>query len=346
MNKIILTIMASLLSCSAAQAFWPEASDSSLEIGVGFRQDRVKWKTSENCSYGSATGDCENFPALERSSLEWKNINIWEVEARGYYVTCDRVYLRGSADYGWITSGKARSKPFGGYGTSLVGASEYGDSSSKVRGHVYDVKFALGYQFQLCDDTFSISPLIGYSWHGQHFKDKNRGYSCGYDTAPALYHGSSSYSYSDYSYSSDYSYDEDRRSYHTRWNGPFLGFDFDYSLCCEWDLFGGYEFHWAQYHAKGRWDGIGYDYNNGFYQHAKNAYGQVFDIGVKWDLCDCWTLALRGEFQFWNAHHGKDRTKVLEASCTKRKLKTFVEVPVKKIEWRSGSVVFDVGMVF
>ena len=46
MRKFALTLMASLLSCSAAFAFWPEATDSSLEVGVGYRQDRLEWKTS------------------------------------------------------------------------------------------------------------------------------------------------------------------------------------------------------------------------------------------------------------------------------------------------------------
>ena len=48
MRKFIVTLMASLLSCSAAFAFWPEATDSSLEIGVGYRQDRLEWKTSSH----------------------------------------------------------------------------------------------------------------------------------------------------------------------------------------------------------------------------------------------------------------------------------------------------------
>ena len=46
MRKFAVTLMTSLLSCSAASAFWPEATDSSLEVGVGYRQDRLEWKTS------------------------------------------------------------------------------------------------------------------------------------------------------------------------------------------------------------------------------------------------------------------------------------------------------------
>ena len=42
MRKFAVTLMASLLVCSAASAFWPEATDSSLEVGVGYRQDKLE----------------------------------------------------------------------------------------------------------------------------------------------------------------------------------------------------------------------------------------------------------------------------------------------------------------
>ena len=74
---------------------------------------------------------------------------------------------------------------------------------------------------------------------------------------------------------------------------PFIGFDFDYRFgcCCEWEVFGRYEFHWAEYHAKGHWN-LREDLLDGFRHHAKNAYGNVFDIGIQWDFCECWTVAL------------------------------------------------------
>lgn len=343
MRKLLLSVMASLLSCTVAHAFWPEAMDSKLEIGVGYRQDSLKWKSDIHSGYYSSSDYdyYDTFGPTFHSDFDWKNINIWTIELRGKYVTCDNVYLRGSADYGWVTSGKVHhhnSLELNNY------AYDYGfdHSSHKVKGSVYDVKFALGYQFQLCDNTFSISPLVGYSWHGQHFKGHHHGYG---HSSSSDYYSSSSYSYYDYSYSSS---GGNGRGLHTRWNGPFIGFDFDYNLCCQWNIFGGYEFHWAHYHAKAKHDRFfqyGYSHNR-FQQHAKNAYGSVFDIGISWDMCDSWTVALRGEFQWWCADHAHNRITTDENSFGNVERKCYLDIPVRHVKWNSSSVILDVGVGF
>lgn len=400
MRKFAVTLMASLLSCSAASAFWPEATDSSLEVGVGYRQDRLEWKTSSHfdSSYsgyngGSYAGFDGNYGGLIDSSdtnlfngipqrvsshLKWRDLNIWQIEARGRYVTCDCIYLRANADYGWITSGKntdtdnVRFNGSDGYndGSDFFygGGSDFqfARSHSKAKGHVYDVKLAVGYQFKLCDDNFSIAPLIGYSWHGQHLQDSHlrQSFYSDSDDDSFTYGGyftgsrsrSSDYSYfsNDYSFESSsvesyssYSYGKDHSKYHARWDGVFIGFDFDYRFgcCCEWDLFGGYEFHFAQYHAKARWD-LRNDLFDGFHHRAKDAYGNVFDIGIQWDFCECWTLALKGEFQWWWADHGRDRALIAEARLGDVKTECFLSQPLRDVKWQSAGVSIDLGMVF
>ena len=230
MRKFVVTLMASLLSCSAAFAFWPEATDSSLEVGVGYRQDELEWKTSNHCDYYQSHCNDKNSALLPRglrSHLKWKDLDIWQIEARGKYVTCDCLYLRANGDYGWITHGKNTDRDrlsFSDYGCSDDSSFEFGHSRSKARGHVYDAEIAVGYQFKLCDDSFSIAPLVGYSWHGQHIEDR---------------HLRQHFYFTD-SDSSDDCYSSSKRHsrYHTRWNGPFVGFDFDYRFgcCCEWDI--------------------------------------------------------------------------------------------------------------
>lgn len=373
MRKFVVTLMASLLSCSAALAFWPEAIDSSLEVGVGYRQDRLKWKTSSDfgSNYDSCGCDDEivGVPLRLRSELKWRDLDIWQIEVRGKYVTCDNIYLRASADYGWVTNGKNTDSDyitFGdsyGYGCDYSDEFEFAHSRSKVRGHVYDAKIAVGYQFKMCDDSFSVAPLVGYSWHGQHLKDRHlrQNFYCddeifAFDEG-YLSNGRYYSSYSDYyfdTYGSDYSYYDssygscgNHSKYHTRWNGPFIGFDFDYRFgcCCEWEVFGGYEFHWARYHARAHWN-LRDDLFDGFHHRAKNAYGHVFDIGVKWDFCECWTLALKGEFQWWWAHKGRDRAKIFEACLGDVETECVLSIPLRDIEWRSASVSVLLGMVF
>lgn len=372
MRKFVVTLMASLLSCSAAFAFWPEATDSSLEIGVGYRQDRLEWKTSshfDSSSYSSSSDSYEyGLPLRLQSRLKWKDLQIWQIEAKGKYVTCDNIYLRANGDYGWITHGKntdsdfVRFNPNDSYDIANNGSSfEFARSKSKARGNVYDARVAIGYQFKMCDDSFAVAPLVGYSWHGQHIRDRHLKQNfyldnetiVDLDVARARESGSSYYpSFSEYSSSSSDSYGSyggKHSKYHTRWNGPFIGFDFDYRFGCgceaDWELFGTYEFHWAEFHAKARWN-LRQDLFDGFHHRAKNAYGHIFDIGIKWDFCECWTVALKGEFQWFWANHGRDRAKIAEAEVGNVRTDCFLSIPLKDIEWHSAAVSIDVGMVF
>jgi|GEM_PF-4857051 len=380
MRKFVVTLMASLLSSSAAFAFWPEATDSLLEVGVGYRQDKLEWKTASHFDSGSYSDGgyfdggysdgCEcGLPLKLRSELKWRDLRIWQIDARGKYVTCDNIYFRASGDYGWITSGKNTDSDFvtfDGSGDLSDGVSgnalEFAHSKSKTKGHVYDGKIAIGYQFKLCDDTFAMAPLVGYSWHGQHIEDHHLrqnfylddeflfpGEEIGGARSYSGYYPSFDYdSYSDFSYDSS-SNGANHSKYHARWNGPFVGFDFDYRFGsgCEtnWELFGDYEFHWAVYRAKAHWN-LRPDLFDGFHHRAKKAYGHVFDIGIKYDFCECWTLALRGEFQWWWADHGRDRAKIAEIGCGNVRTDCQLTIPLRDIKWQSASVSLDLGMVF
>lgn len=378
MRKIAVTLMTSLLGSSAAFAFWPEATDSSLEIGVGYRQDTLQWSTSvrNDSSYYSDNYDCCEIlkelvmPLADVDShVKWKNLSIWQIEAKGKYVTCDNLYLRANADYGWITSGKNIDKDYvvssnysadgcgcgSGSGYNSGNEFEIARSKSSVSGTVYDAKIAVGYQFKWCDDSLAIAPLVGYSWHGQHFKDSHLQQEFFGDETVEVLGGRSYYSSYYYgNYSNDYSYDGcsyggNNSSYHTRWSGPFIGFDFDYRFGCgceaEWELFGSYEFHWASFNSKAHWVLIE-DLVDGFKQHAKNAYGNVFNIGVKWDFCECWTLAVKGEFQWWWADRGHDRAELAEGRAGNVDIDCYTKFPVHNIKWNSASISVDLGMVF
>lgn len=333
-NKFFVTLMASLFSCSAAFAFWAEAADSSFDIGGGYRNDRFKWETRADFTSASEATNQE----VLKSKLNWRNLNIWQIEARGKYVTCDNLYIRGMFDYGWITKGKVRDSDFvitrGSSSDSSSSDSDLVSSGSEEefirsrsggkRGHVYDANIAVGYQFQLCDDSLALSPVIGYSWNGQHLEIKN-----GHNCIPV-----------------STSIENLHSKYHARWNGPFLGIDADYRFSCDWSLFATYEFHWAHYHAKAHWN-LRTDLVDGRFHHsARNGYGNLVNLGIKWDFCECWTASLIGQWQGWFARHGKDRATLIELELGDVELTTVVSTPLRHVEWQSGSISLDVGMVF
>ena len=310
-------------------------------------------------------------PQRVSSHLKWRDLNIWQIEAQRQI--CHMRLVSISAQTATTAGLQAvkipietmsglRASEGNGYGNEAFygGGSDFqfARSHSKVKGYVYDVELAVGYQFKLCDDNFSVAPLVGYSWHGQHLKDRHLRQSFFYsdDFTEGGYvagaRSQSSDSYHNYTFESSsvesyYSYGGDHSKYHTRWDGVFIGFDFDYRFgcCCEWDLFGGYEFHFAQYHAKGHWN-LRDDLFDGFRHHAKDAYGNTFDIGIQWDFCECWTLALKGEFQWWWADHGRDRALIAKAREGDVKRECLLSIPLRDIKWQSAGVSVDLGMVF
>jgi hypothetical protein len=346
MRKFFVTLVTSLLGCSSAFAFWPEALDSNIEIGVGYRQDRFKWETSvDTFDIGTgAIGDSSSFvPVHLRSELEWKNLRIWQIEGRIKYVTCDNIYFRAYGDYGWITRGKNSDVDFVDFGSNNdyyfsgsdfdTGYDSYSSSafsssrSRSKKGHVYDASLGIGYQFKMCDDGLAVSPLVGYSWHGQHLN---------------IHHGVQSYPYSFSNYSN---YIENLHStYKARWNGPWLGVDFDYKFC-EWSLFASYEYHWAWYHASADWN-LRTDLPEGFHHRSKRAYGQIATVGGRWDFCEGWSAGITGLFQWWNARHGRDRALFAEASAGDIETKCYTSIPLKRVEWCSASVSIDIGLDF
>lgn len=363
MRKLYVALIASLISCSNAYAFWPEALDSSFEVGAGYRNDSLSWKEEAATVFGAV-------PVSRVSKVHWKNLNIWEIEAKGKYVTCDDIYLRANADYGWITSGRAKHKEYVDTdvsmsnltGSSFSSGSEFSNAENSAfeisnrkanaRGHVYDVTFALGYQFRMCDDAFSISPVVGYSFNGQHLNfNHHRHSSSGSSSSSTILTGSDSSSSSDFSGYSDYysSYssgsDRNHTHYRTRWYGPLLGVDFDYQLCCEWDLFLTYEFHWADYHARA---GRHFDsqFLRGLSHSSHRAYGNVLNFGANWEWCDCWTLGITGEFQWWYANHGKSKAVISETSVGDVSTRCFNYTPLRHVRWCTAGVTFDVGFAF
>jgi hypothetical protein len=355
--------MASLLSCSAAFAFWPEAADSSFEFDVAYRRDKIEWEID---AHTTVPVDGVDAPVKLASKLEWRDLDIWQVGLRGKYVTCDNLYLRGYADYGWITHGKVSDRDYitadsyysdcdcdsysdysnyyscydyySNFCCNDYSSYSYDSCNSGVefasscgrskKGHVYDASLALGYLFKWCDDSVGLAPVVGYSWHGQHLNIRegydyyNQDTNCGCDSVSGL-----------------------NSHYHTRWNGPFLGLDFDYRFGCEWTLFASYEYHWAHYHAKADWN-LRSDLVDGFNHRSHNAHGQIATLGLKWDFCECWTLGLTGQWQWFQARHGKDRALVADVCAGDLDVECFLTTPLRQVKWQSASISLDIGMVF
>jgi hypothetical protein len=325
MRKFFVTLMTSLLSCSTAFAFFPEAAESSIEIGVGYRSDSLSWETSVD-TIDFTLGVPANFT----SNVKWKKLDIWQIEAKGKFVTCDDIYLRGYVDYGWVTHGHVNATV--DEEILLAGFEEveiFDFSADSNKGHVFDISGGIGYQFRMCDDTFSIAPIVGYSYHSQHLDIT--GDEDDFTSPVTGFTATSS---------------DVLSTYKARWRGPWLGLDLEYRVCCDWTLYAGYEYHWARYYARGEW-GLRSDLPNGFSHHAKRAHGQIFTVGTRWDFCGGWSASVNGTFQWWRAKRGTDRAVLTEFVVGGNDEFEVVEkIPLEHVQWCSAGVSIDVGYLF
>ena len=377
MRKFFVTLMASLLSCSAAFAFWPEGAESSLEIGVGYRHDDYKFKTEASTTdFLDIFGFGSGFGVELEDEFKIKDIKIWEILAKWKYVTCDNLYFRGRIDYGWICRAKHTDEFSavinGGTcdTTFTTGTGTFQDNiplfdvCRKVKkGHVYDAVLALGYQFKMCDDSFAISPVIGYSWHGQHYRVGKRDRDCTCtetttdcttfdtttlftDTTFVTTSTTPDFTTCTTDFSTTCSDHHKGRKFHARWYGPFIGVDFDYRFACDWSLYAAYEYHWARYRAGASDDFRRPYFREGFHHRARRAYGHVFDLGIKWDFCDCWTVGISGHWQWFRAKSGKDNIRLLDESFGSVDEVCLLQIPLKDVTWRSATISLDLGVMF
>lgn len=331
---LLITISSFFIQTHISASFCdclPELEESSISISGGYRHDNLKWNTK-----------CNDLD----TKVNFKNINIWEIGLVGKYVTCNNIYFRGYANYGWLTSGHSVEKDleideeFDGSTVNVTdNFVEYSQSKNKLKGHVYDASLALGYQFTFCNCTASLSPILGYSWHGQNYNGKKIPSSpCNVNNCEngGLFEPDLNDELGFNTFSTD-----SRNLYHTRWNGPWLGLDFEYLIGCDWTVFLSYEYHWAHFHAKSR---LAFDIEN---KHsANNARGQIVFLGTSWDFCNCWTVGLVGQFRWWHASNGKERTVLEDFDEGCDNYRVINKIKLKSVSLKTTAVYLNLGYVF
>lgn len=187
----------------------PFGFDSVLtfDIGGGYRNDSLKWKTFPSNSPGTEIEE------------KWKNIGLGVIELNAQFLACEHYLLKADFDYGWFSNNGSQRYSVGG-GSALPISYK-----SKPRGHLYDLSGGIGYQFNLDCYRVSFAPLVGYSYHQQKFKSRKYTNELDPLAADILAHN-------------DYKF---------RWSGPWVGFALAYQATCELQLYFDYYYHWARF---------------------------------------------------------------------------------------------------
>jgi len=282
MQKWITFLMTFLVgSVTCANAY---VHDSQVSFEAGYRHDSVSWSAE--------------FPSedpLFKSNSKFKDLNIFQLAVNARTNIGCNVYLRGSADWGWILDGNVEES-FNLFqsdnGLSFTqGNNGSGSNGSIIDGrYVFDVSAAIGYPFYFCDCTMSLAPTVGYSFSEQNLWVENNG---GY-----ILEG---YSDSEFLVLESNGDCGCRNKFISRWYGPFIGIDWDYKPCGEcWNLYAQLEYHWAQFSGRRN----GHDAFSGFNHYkskSNDGHGWVFAAGFNYDINHCWGVGLKAKFQDFSA---------------------------------------------
>jgi len=256
----------------------PEAAEigTNLEFGAGYRVDNLNWSIA-----GNINGTNPNV----LSELTWSDLEIFQLKAGIRSTISKAFYVRGSLGYGWIFDGDNRTL-------------EYSRSNNSADdGNVVDATLGIGYQLKAISDRLRLVPLVGYSYSDQFLRMTD-----GFQTVsePSLVAP------------------EDRppeigpfagldSSYESEWWGPWVGIDVLFDASEKMTLFGGFEYHWADYHGEANWNLISKFAHPKSFEHDADGTGIIVALGGEYHLTQPWYISLNINYQDWSTDPGLDR---------------------------------------
>lgn len=278
----------------AASAYIDNPSDTWLEIGPSYRQDKLKWNIAGP----------HHEPNIF-SELKWNNLQIAQGTLDGKYTIPSGFYGRVNGSYGHIYEGHVTDADYAGNNRTYL----FSFSKSKAhKGNVWDLSGRVGYPLLNCPH-FRLTPVVGYSHHEQqlkiiggklwiHQQIVNRFFS----DSSSVYKRSSS----ELSQFVAFKIPGVDSSYKTKWSGPWAGVDWECMLNEKFDLLGDLQYHWAHYRARGHWNQRA-DLADDF-KHEASGFGAIANGGIRWNFSCRWALTLSGSYSYWRTRKGTDTT--------------------------------------
>lgn len=248
---------------------------------------------------------------IASDDIKIKHLSIYQLGGKARFTFCNSWFIRGNAYYGWALDGKYKETVTSGKTASVFEAKAH-------KGNTVDATVGGGYLYSF-NDCWAIGPAAGWSY--DHQKAKMSHGFLGETPETFL----------------------DGLTYKNRWSGPWLGVDFLFRRC-NFIVHGGYEFHWAHWHAE--WLLKGADIPHVAFsdvRHSKHAHGNLVYLDGRWEFSPCWHIGVGLQWQGWCAKHGR-----LHPKFTTLKAMGFPnEVDkVKHAKWHSAAITVDLGYGF
>lgn len=255
-----------------------------VTLGAGWRRDHLDWDISSHIELEGGGF----LPAA--SQLEWDRVDSLGLSLDFKWHTPSRIYLRANAGAGFVLDGSVRDSDYLGTIYDLEFSRSYADSDD---GLLLDFCAGIGFAFEIPipgkNDVCRLIPLAGYSRHTQDL-EMTRGVQY----------------LSDYGWSTPLGpMDGLDSSYDTRWQGPWIGLDFELLLGGERHMItGSVEYHWADYSADANWN-LRQDLAHPVsFSHDASGTGLALSLGYITPLWEAWSLTLGVNYRKMKADSG------------------------------------------
>jgi hypothetical protein len=293
------------------------AATTSLELGVGYRQDSISWDVKERGALNPRS----------RINLHFKDLEIVLLDAKVKSTFgCSESYVRAEFDYGWVVDGKCREQfeserrhhntahflHHRGY----VEKGEYLDivlhnDVKNGNSFVWDFDIAFAAPFDLwCNSGFKLAPAVGFALNSQQLRVKDRVSNCDISVPRCD--------------RQNFNIDGHRSGnskFRTQFWGPWVGFDFTFVSEDCWNLYGEFELHFGRA-RRHRDSNLGNDYFDN-YTRTKYFWGPLLKVGANYIFCENWFLDASLQYSKYFSDANRDH-----------------------FDWASGAIRLDLGYLF
>lgn len=273
--KTNISKLLALLAATTTLAGPISADTTSIQGGIGYRQDSLKWHTKSHSNVNPQTRSDLNFEDLE--------IVLLGTEFKTSFGSSE-AFFKGGFDYGWIVDGRVREQLTV---ISQIRASQHARSGYKDRGEfrqvsvhndvrrhsfVWDLDFTLGYPLHCWSETISVAPTLGFALNRQQIR----------------VHGKTLLSDADITEFDDCPNENEKRhgsQFRTSFWGPYVGVNFVYSSPSCWDVYTELEVHFGRV-RRDRDSHTSHDHLDHL-GRSTSFWGPSIKVGASYPIADC-----------------------------------------------------------
>lgn len=311
MQSYFLKLSAFMALASIFVAGDVSANVYGAQIGMGYRQDSIRWNIEESSLIN---------PRI-KSNLHFEDLEIFQLSSKFKGLVGNSFYGRLGFNYGWICDGKLRQtisikkreevRRFSDSGVAVEGDFDNITVHNREFGnnYVWDLDIAVGMPFEFGCEGLQIAPMVGFSYNRQHLKYRNHDNIFVHVTS---HHAEIVPSGEGCNFHS---------TFNTGWWGPMVGLDLSFISPQCWSAFGEIEIHFGRV-QRDRVSRTGVAFFDK-YKRTKDFWGSTWKLGFNYIVCEDWYVEVMASYARWMSHYSRDH-----------------------IDWSSASVRCDLGYLF